>query len=54
MGLAFTTSLLIFINLNIKLEHYRGSCASRDKAASLAGAPPEEDFVYKSECRIKL
>jgi hypothetical protein len=33
---------------------FRGACASRDKAATLAGAPPEEEYVYKSECRIKL
>ena len=33
---------------------YRGVCASRDKAAALAGAPPEEEYVYTSECRIKL
>ncbi len=33
---------------------YRGSCTSRDKIPEIAGAPPEEDYTYKSECRIKL
>ena len=32
----------------------RGVCTSRDKSQGIAGAPPEEDYVYKSECRIKL
>lgn len=31
-----------------------GVCGSREKAALLAGAPPEEDFVYRMECRIRL
>ena len=31
-----------------------GMCGSREKAALLAGAPPEEDFVYRAECRIRL
>lgn len=29
-------------------------CSSREKDIGIPGAPPEEDFVYKSECRIKL
>lgn len=40
-----TISLLIII---------RGVCAAREKAVGVPGAPPEEDYVFKSECRIKL
>jgi hypothetical protein len=29
-------------------------CASREKNSGVPGAPPEEDYVFKSECRIKL
>ena len=29
-------------------------CTTREKVVGVPGAPPEEDYVYKSECRIKL
>lgn len=29
-------------------------CSSRDKAIELAHAPPQENYVYKSECRLQL
>lgn len=33
---------------------YRGGCYSREKEMMLIGAPREENFVFKSECRLKL
>ena len=33
---------------------FRGSCASREKTPLLEGAPDEENYVYASECRLKL
>jgi hypothetical protein len=32
----------------------RGLCVQREKTPGVAGAPPEEDYVFKSECRLKL
>src|SRR5947208_626038 len=29
-------------------------CSSRDKAPELANAPPTENYVYQSECRLQL
>jgi hypothetical protein len=33
---------------------FRGACGSREKSIKIEGAPAEENFVYKSECRIRL
>ena len=33
---------------------YRGVCTSREKSLGIPGAPPEEEYVYKSECRLRL
>ena len=35
---------------------FRGGqcCAGRDKFNAIAGAPLEENYVYKSECRLRL
>jgi hypothetical protein len=33
---------------------YRGGCTSRDKIALLEGVPSEENYVYKSESRLRL
>lgn len=36
------------------MRTYRGGCGSRDKVAKLEGAPDEENYVYRSECRLRL
>jgi len=33
---------------------YRGACGSREKSVRLEGVPEEENFVFKSECRVRL
>lgn len=33
---------------------HRGACGSREKSVKIEGAPAEENFVYKSESRLRL
>ena len=41
-----------FVSSNLLL--FRGICVSREKSAELSGVPSEEQFVYKTECRLRL
>jgi hypothetical protein len=40
--------------VNLTNITYRGICVTREKTHPLFGAPPEEDYVYRSEGRINL
>lgn len=40
--------------LKVFTHCFRGSCGSREKEVKIEGAPDEENYVYKSESRLKL